>query len=101
MTRKSILTATVAALALTAATLSVSGALAKGGGQKQSLHSMNRMSNNHGLRNQHSNFHGYRQKRGGGNFDFDFDSDDDASCSSFFWSLCADDDDDDDDDDDE
>jgi hypothetical protein len=101
MTRKSILTATVAALALTAATLSVSGALAKGAGQRQSFHSMNRMSNNHGLRNQRSNFHGYRQKRGGGNFDFDFDSDDDAGCSSFFWSLCADDDDDDDDDDDE
>jgi hypothetical protein len=99
MTRKSILTATVAALALTAATLSVSGALAKGGGQRQSFHSVNRMSNNHGLRNQHSDFHGYRQKRGGGgDFDFDFDSDDDASCSSFFWGLCADDDDDDDDD---
>jgi hypothetical protein len=100
MTRKSILTATVAALALTAATLSVSGALAKGGGQRQSFHSMNRMSNNHGLGNQHSNFHGYRQKRGGGG-GFEFDSDDDASCSSFFWGLCADDDDDDDDDDDE
>jgi hypothetical protein len=74
MTRKSILTATVAVLALTAATFSVSGAFAQGGGHR--FHNVPSIDVD---------------------FDFDFDSDDDAGCFVLGLAVCVNDDDDDDD----